>query len=140
MQPDLFKDIETPRVGDILTQLCLPALFMASAALPHMRAQGGGTIVNVASGVAKTATPGEAVIGAANAAIVMSAVVQSADSMITCLEACTASGPLPAMTEASSSAASSASPADVMRLISPCSAHHAADRRRPVSTASMARA
>lgn len=71
VQPELFKDIETPRVGEILTQLCLPALFMASAVLPHMRAQGGGTIVNVASDAAKTATPGEAVIGAAKAAIVM---------------------------------------------------------------------
>jgi 2-hydroxycyclohexanecarboxyl-CoA dehydrogenase len=39
--------------------------------LPHMRDQQGGVIINVASDAAKVATPGEAVAGAAMAAIVM---------------------------------------------------------------------
>jgi NAD(P)-dependent dehydrogenase (short-subunit alcohol dehydrogenase family) len=46
-------------------------MHMASAVLPGMRTRRGGVIVNVASDAAKTATPGESVIGAAKAAIVM---------------------------------------------------------------------
>ena len=71
VRPELFKNIETADIARILNELALPAMFMASAVLPHMRAQGGGTIVNVASDAAKTATPGESVIGAAKAAMVM---------------------------------------------------------------------
>ena len=41
------------------------------AALPHMAAQGGGAIVNLASDAAKLATPGETVLGAVMAALVM---------------------------------------------------------------------
>ena len=44
---------------------------MMHAVLPGMREQGGGAIVNVASDAAKVATPGETLIGAAMAAIVM---------------------------------------------------------------------
>jgi 2-hydroxycyclohexanecarboxyl-CoA dehydrogenase len=39
--------------------------------LPSMREQGGGSIITVASDAAKVATPGETVLGAAMAAIVM---------------------------------------------------------------------
>ena len=46
-------------------------MHMAGAVLPGMRSRRGGVIMNVASDAAKTATPGEAVIGAAKAAIVM---------------------------------------------------------------------
>jgi len=46
-------------------------MHMAGAVLPGMRSRRGGVIINVASDAAKTATPGEAVIGAAKAAIVM---------------------------------------------------------------------
>jgi NAD(P)-dependent dehydrogenase (short-subunit alcohol dehydrogenase family) len=55
----------------MLTQLALPSMHMASAVLPGMRICRSGVIVNLASDAAKTATPGEAVIGAAKAAIVM---------------------------------------------------------------------
>ena len=41
------------------------------AVLPHMRTKRGGVIVNIASDAAKHPTPGESVIGAAMAAIVM---------------------------------------------------------------------
>jgi 2-hydroxycyclohexanecarboxyl-CoA dehydrogenase len=44
---------------------------LASTMLPGMRSRRHGIIVNVTSDAAKTATPGEAVIGAAKAAIVV---------------------------------------------------------------------
>ena len=64
-------DIPTVDIGRMITQLALPSMHMASAVLPGMRSRRSGVIVNVASDAAKTATPGEAIIGAAKAAIVM---------------------------------------------------------------------
>ena len=46
-------------------------LLMCSVVLPLMRAQKSGVIINIASDAAKVATPGESVIGAVMAAIVM---------------------------------------------------------------------
>src|SRR3546814_8383997 len=46
-------------------------MVMGRAVLPVMRASGAGSIVVVASDAAKSATPGETVIGAAMAAITM---------------------------------------------------------------------
>ncbi len=71
VRPELFINIPTADIARALTQLSLPSMHMASAVLPGMRSRRGGVIVNVASDAAKTATPGEAVIGAAKAAIVM---------------------------------------------------------------------
>lgn len=59
------------QVAATLTQIALPPMHMTRAVLPHMRDQQGGVIINVASDAAKVATPGEAVAGAAMAAIVM---------------------------------------------------------------------
>jgi 2-hydroxycyclohexanecarboxyl-CoA dehydrogenase len=71
VRPELFVDIQTADIARILTELALPSMHMASAVLPGMRSRRGGVIVNVASDAAKTATPGEALIGAAKAGIVM---------------------------------------------------------------------
>jgi 2-hydroxycyclohexanecarboxyl-CoA dehydrogenase len=71
VRPELFVNIPTPDIGRGLTQLALPSMHMAGVVLPGMRSRRGGVIINVASDAAKTATPGEAVIGAAKAAIVM---------------------------------------------------------------------
>lgn len=71
VRPELFINIPTTDISRMLTQLALPSMHMASAVLPGMRSRRFGVIVNVASDAAKTATPGEAVIGAAKAAIVM---------------------------------------------------------------------
>jgi 2-hydroxycyclohexanecarboxyl-CoA dehydrogenase len=48
-----------------------PPLLLTRIALPYLREQGGGSIISIASDSAKTATPGETVLGAAMAAIVM---------------------------------------------------------------------
>jgi 2-hydroxycyclohexanecarboxyl-CoA dehydrogenase len=71
VRPELFINIPTADIASWLTELSLPSMHMASAVLPGMRSRRSGVIVNVASDAAKTATPGESVIGAAKAAIVM---------------------------------------------------------------------
>jgi 2-hydroxycyclohexanecarboxyl-CoA dehydrogenase len=55
----------------VLAQRANYVLNSCGAVLPIMRKQGSGSIVNVASDAAKVPTPGEAVIGAAMAAIVV---------------------------------------------------------------------
>lgn len=69
--PSLLKDIEIDDLAEILTAQALPPICMSRAALPYLAARGGGAIINIASDAAKVATPGETVIGAAMAAIVM---------------------------------------------------------------------
>jgi NAD(P)-dependent dehydrogenase (short-subunit alcohol dehydrogenase family) len=69
--PRLLCDIPIVNVKLRLDEVILPPLHMMHAALPAMRQQKGGSIVNVASDAAKVATPGETLIGAAMAAIVM---------------------------------------------------------------------
>ncbi|MGX6446541.1 SDR family NAD(P)-dependent oxidoreductase [Patulibacter sp. S7RM1-6] len=69
--PTLLHDTPIEEVAPVLAGLALAPMHMTRAVLPHMRRQHGGSIVNVASDAAKAATPGESVIGAAMAAIVM---------------------------------------------------------------------
>lgn len=69
--PRLLHTIEIDDIGPTLDGLILPPLLMMQALLPAMRERGSGSIVNVASDAAKTATPGETLIGAAMAAILM---------------------------------------------------------------------
>lgn len=69
--PRLLHEIPIEAIQARLNELILPPLHMMHAALPAMRKQGGAAIINVASDAAKTATPGETLIGAAMAAIVM---------------------------------------------------------------------
>lgn len=69
--PRLLHDIAIQDIQARIDELVLPPLHMMHAVLPAMRAQGGGAIVNVASDAAKTATPGETLVGAGMAAIVM---------------------------------------------------------------------
>lgn len=69
--PDLLHRTPLADIPGILAAQALPAMLLSRAALPIMHEQGGGSIVNVASDAAKAATPGESVLGAAMAAIVM---------------------------------------------------------------------
>jgi 2-hydroxycyclohexanecarboxyl-CoA dehydrogenase len=69
--PQLLKDIPIEDIQLRLNEIVLPPLHMMHACLPAMRAQRSGAIVNVASDAAKVATPGESLIGAAMASIVM---------------------------------------------------------------------
>ncbi|CAN5237040.1 3-oxoacyl-[acyl-carrier-protein] reductase [soil metagenome] len=70
-RPELLHRIDPHDIAGILTAQALPPMFLTRAALPIMQEQGGGSIITVASDAAKVATPGESVLGAAMAAIVM---------------------------------------------------------------------
>ena len=69
--PELFRDIPTAAIAGIVSEMLLPPMQMVSAVLPYMRSRRGGSIITVASDAGKTATPGETVIGACKAAIIM---------------------------------------------------------------------
>jgi 2-hydroxycyclohexanecarboxyl-CoA dehydrogenase len=69
--PQLLKNIPIEEIQLRLNEIVLPPLHMMLACLPAMRVQRSGAIVNVASDAAKVATPGETLIGAAMASIVM---------------------------------------------------------------------
>jgi NAD(P)-dependent dehydrogenase (short-subunit alcohol dehydrogenase family) len=69
--PTLLHQIPIEDVEQILLAQLMGPLLMSRAALPYMREQGAGCIINVASDAGKLATPGESVIGAAMAGIIM---------------------------------------------------------------------
>lgn len=69
--PRLLHLIEPADIPVILQQQMLAPLLMSRLVLPGMRARASGVIINVASDAGKVATPGESVIGAAMAGIVM---------------------------------------------------------------------
>jgi 2-hydroxycyclohexanecarboxyl-CoA dehydrogenase len=70
-RPELLHRTPIDHVPDMLIAQAIPPMLLTRAALPHMYEQNGGSIINVASDAAKAATPGETVLGAAMAAIVM---------------------------------------------------------------------
>ncbi|UFS58156.1 SDR family NAD(P)-dependent oxidoreductase [Subtercola endophyticus] len=70
-RPELLHRIDPSDIARILTAQALPPMYLTRTVLPIMQEQGGGSIVLVASDAAKVATPGESVLGAAMAAIVM---------------------------------------------------------------------
>jgi NAD(P)-dependent dehydrogenase (short-subunit alcohol dehydrogenase family) len=70
-RPELLHRTAMAEVEGILLGQALPPMLLTRAALPYLREQGGGSIVNLASDAAKVPTPGESVLGGAMAAIVM---------------------------------------------------------------------
>jgi NAD(P)-dependent dehydrogenase (short-subunit alcohol dehydrogenase family) len=69
--PRLLFRIPPAEIPGILERCLHAQLLCCAAALPHLRAGGGGAVVNIASDAGKIPTPGESVIGAAMAGIVM---------------------------------------------------------------------
>ena len=69
--PKLFHNIPAAEVGDIVMKQMMAPLFTTRLVWDGMRAKGGGAIVNIASDAGKVTTPGESVIGAAMAGIIM---------------------------------------------------------------------
>jgi 2-hydroxycyclohexanecarboxyl-CoA dehydrogenase len=70
-RPELLHETPIEDIAAILNRQALPPMYLTRAVLPYMQQQGGGSIINVASDAAKVATPGESVLGAGMAAIVM---------------------------------------------------------------------
>jgi 2-hydroxycyclohexanecarboxyl-CoA dehydrogenase len=70
-RPTLLVRMATEDMGrGVLSQLA-PVMHMTHAAYPVMKQRGSGAIVNVASDAGKSPTPGEAVVGAAMAGVIM---------------------------------------------------------------------
>jgi len=69
--PQLLNTIPIVELAPRIDEIIRPPLHMMQAVLPAMRERKSGKIINVASDAAKTATPGETLVGAAMAAIVM---------------------------------------------------------------------
>lgn len=69
--PALLKNTPLEDLQAILVDQAMGPILMSRAVLPAMVEAGRGVILNIASDAAKLATPGESVIGAAMAAIVM---------------------------------------------------------------------
>ena len=69
--PQLLHTIPITDIAVRINEIILPPLHMIHAVLPGMRERKGGAIVAVASDAAKTATPGETLVGAAMAAILL---------------------------------------------------------------------
>lgn len=70
-RPELLFRTPTEDLSGILMGQALPPMLLTRTVLPLMQAQGGGSIVNIASDAAKVPTPGESALGAAMAAITM---------------------------------------------------------------------
>lgn len=68
--PELFHQMPVTRIKETVERLT-GLMQICHFIQPIMKEQGGGAIVNIASDAAKFATPGEAVIGAVMAGIVM---------------------------------------------------------------------
>ena len=69
--PELFHEMPLDGLTSGLDGLLRGVMLPCRAALPHMMEQKSGVILNVASDAGKVATPGEAVIGAGMAGVMM---------------------------------------------------------------------
>jgi 2-hydroxycyclohexanecarboxyl-CoA dehydrogenase len=69
--PKLFHNNSLEDLRAVVTGQLMPPILMNWAALASMRQSGGGVIINIASDAGKLATPGEALIGAGMAGIIM---------------------------------------------------------------------
>ena len=69
--PRLLQETPLDEIAGILQRCLFAQILCSRAALPFMRDAKAGSIINIASDAAKLPTPGESVIGAAMAGIVM---------------------------------------------------------------------
>jgi 2-hydroxycyclohexanecarboxyl-CoA dehydrogenase len=69
--PEPLQNTPIEEIQPIILQTVMAPMLMARLVLPWMRERKGGAIINIASDAAKVPTPGETIIGAAMAAIVV---------------------------------------------------------------------
>lgn len=66
-----FADMTLEYMRDTLDNLLFPRLLPVHAAIPHLRDAGGGSIVMICTDAARHVTPGEGMVGAAGAAVMV---------------------------------------------------------------------
>ena len=69
--PTLLHNIPVAELQDIVLKQMMAPLLTSRIVLPWMSEKGGGAVINVASDAGKLTTPGESVIGAVMAGIIM---------------------------------------------------------------------
>ncbi|WP_199087397.1 SDR family NAD(P)-dependent oxidoreductase [Bosea sp. ASV33] len=79
-QPEVrgpFAEIDLARVTDFIGQAVAAKLLVVQAAIPHMRARGGGSVVFVTSEGGRSPTPGQTAIATFSGGLVMASKVLS---------------------------------------------------------------
>lgn len=71
MMPRPFHEVPPEDIDQLIGSHLSSVLYTCHAALPHMMAREGGVILTMSSDAAKIATPGEVIVGAAKAGVVM---------------------------------------------------------------------
>lgn len=69
--PTPFAEMTAAQIQESIQARLYPRIFPVHAALPALRSRGGGSILMITTDAARHPTPGEAVIGAVGAAIVL---------------------------------------------------------------------
>lgn len=69
--PMPFADMTAEQIQSALTSRLYPRIFPVHAAIPALRARGGGAIVMITTDAARHPTPGESIIGAAGASVIL---------------------------------------------------------------------
>lgn len=69
--PKPFAEMSAEQIESSFNARLLPRIFPVHAALPALRARGAGSVIMVTTDAARHPTPGEAVIGAVGAAILL---------------------------------------------------------------------
>lgn len=71
LMPRPFHEIPYEGIDHLISSHLSSVVYTCRAAMPHLMAREGGVILTVASDAAKIATPGEVLVGAAKAGVVM---------------------------------------------------------------------
>jgi 2-hydroxycyclohexanecarboxyl-CoA dehydrogenase len=71
LSPRPFHEVPDDAIDPLVSAHLSSVLYICLAAMPHLIGREGGVILNMSSDAAKIATPGEAVMGACKAAVVM---------------------------------------------------------------------
>jgi NAD(P)-dependent dehydrogenase (short-subunit alcohol dehydrogenase family) len=71
LSPRPFHEVPDDAIDPLVSAHLSSVMYMCLAAMPHLIAREGGVILNMSSDAAKIATPGEAVMGACKAGVVM---------------------------------------------------------------------
>lgn len=69
--PKPFAQMTGAEIEDAFRSRVFPRIFPLHAALPALRARGGGTVVMLTTDAARHPTPGESIVGAAGASVIL---------------------------------------------------------------------